>query len=266
MTLGLFAWLSVFDLAWAKDCPDSTQRATFPWQNQSLQIAKTEISAKSFWLVARRENWSVPEDFVREFVLEGQLQRPCRPATQINWEWSQRYCKSQGGRLPSAEEWIAAANAQTVIMVTSPLADLNVDVDQEKNEPNSLEFEDLEDADFTNLFDEVDELLQEENPQEQRGDPETELQDVDQALRSENKLVGMKGNVWEWVLDDYNPENAEIAHYKQIRGGSYLNADLVDDENRRITWEPEFKGFAQPQEGYRHVGFRCIWINPEAEQ
>jgi|GEM_PF-1917318 len=263
-TAAVMIWVSSFSLLWA-DCEELPEKVSFAvamaedQSKQRFQINKTEISAKSFWFVAQRENWPV-SDFVAEFISDGELQRPCRPASQVNWEWSQRYCESQGGRLPYAIEWMDAARAHIESLEVSHLAEEVDQEDQDLSQQGSEEFTDFEGDDLASL---IDDLLQTEIPQEQFGDSETELQDVGQALVSANGLLGIRGNVWEWVQDDYNPENSEKAPYKQLKGGSYLNADLLDDKGLKRTWEPEFIGFANPDRGYRQVGFRCVWTTSE---
>jgi len=153
-----------------------------------------------------------------------------------------------------------AARAQIESLEVSHLAEEVDQEDQDLSQQGSEEFTDFEGDDLASL---IDDLLQTEIPQEQFGDSETELQDVGQALVSANGLLGIRGNVWEWVQDDYNPENSEKAPYKQLKGGSYLNADLLDDKGLKRTWEPEFIGFANPDRGYRQVGFRCVWTTSE---
>ena len=201
------------------------------------------ISAISWWRFVEGASWRSPQGPGSSIDGMGDY-----PVVHIAFEDALAYANWVGRRLPTEDEWEAAARGGLEHSKFSGSAGAsNQDVEE-----------------FANTWQGVFPFIN------QASDGYEGLSPVGCFLPNEFGIYDMIGNVWEWTSDSYNPkrENNVAQHHAingeytddaigVIKGGSFLCA-----ENYCLRYRPAAR---QPQElllGSSHIGFRTVGDTP----
>jgi formylglycine-generating enzyme required for sulfatase activity len=159
------------------------------------------------------------------------------PANSITWQGAQQVCRWLGGRLPTEVEWEYAARGQA-----------------------SNRFPWGEEPRCAGLDPSASQSFQGEVAgAEQRCEWTGTLSPADLRLPSPFGLLGMAGNVWEWVddwyaADAYAHDAAPVSGELRVqRGGGWSSTDPL--EHRSAA-----RGRMEPTATLNDVGFRCVWV------
>ncbi len=172
------------------------------------------------WIPVTQANWEKP--------LGQEIGADELPVTHVSYFDAVAYCSWKNGRLPTAEEWDAAAG--------------------EKITPGNVW-----EGPFPYHNSGKDGYLEEAAP-------------VGQFEPNANGLYDMFGNVWEWTSS--NSERSETGQFyangqlidesamkgKIIKGGSFLC-----DENYCAGYIPSKYQITPEDSGMNHLGFRCVY-------
>lgn len=245
-------WLIAFFVLWLMGCQQNIQPidgyAVIERSGQTLYVDQTEVTIGSFrdfvmqtgytttsdslgwsgvfatnqggWIPVTRANWEKP---LGQEIGAAQL-----PVTHVSYYDAVAYCSWKNGRLPTAEEWDAAAG--------------------EKITPGNVW-----EGPFPYHNSGKDGYLEEPAP-------------VGQFEPNAVGLYDMFGNVWEWTSS--NSERSETGQFytngqlidetamkgKIIKGGSFLC-----DENYCAGYIPSKYQITPEDSGMNHLGFRCVY-------
>ena len=193
------------------------------------------------------ENWLDVDDEHAQIVWEEGQWKPVSgfgdyPAIEVTWYGAQVFCEWAGGRLPIEAEWEKAARGL-----------------DGRDWPWGNQF----DSSVVNLDDET--AVDEETISctafgcdgYSRSAPVGSFPDG----ASPYGALDMAGNVWEWVLDWYDPEyyfdsplnnpiGPSSGTVRGVRGGSWLNYEL-DSRTTHRQWH-------NPADSTHGIGFRCV--------
>lgn len=175
-------------------------------------------------------SWSAIDDATRadqsELCNAARARRRGHPVNCVSWHQADSYCRAQGGRLPSEDEWEWIARGG----------------DQHRSYPWG---EDDPDARLVNA---CGKECSKEEPLYPRRDGHAATAPVDsfRGGRGRWRIADLAGNVWEWTSSG----DDDASHV--IRGGGFLSAD---DDEVRVRSRDE-----QPVRDRRaDLGFRCVW-------
>lgn len=158
---------------------------------------------------------------------DGRGAGPDHPVVQVTWDDADRYCRAQGGRLPTEEEWERACKASSGgpypwgAGTDRPAAWW----EEERYGKYGL---------LPGIATQT------------RGDPST---------FTPEGIEDLAGSVWEWTSSVYRRDTYQnpggTSPWRTIRGGSYANLPSYATCTHR---EP-----ARPDEARLTLGFRCVY-------
>jgi iron(II)-dependent oxidoreductase len=175
------------------------------------------------------------DEFRRVMGEAGAARAANHPAVQVSYADAVTYCESQGGRLPTEQEWERACHTDARIY---PWGD-------EQDRPAAWWNESV-----YGKYGFLPGIMTQES-----SDPST---------YSAEGVEDLAGSVWEWTSSSYHRDSyagADVSEspWKVIRGGSYANLPSYATCTHR---EP-----ARPEAVRMTLGFRCVYPveAPEAE-
>ena len=147
------------------------------------------------------------------------------PVVKINYKQADEFCKKEGGKLPTKEEWLVAASYEN----------------KEFHPYSTKTYPILDENDLNIIEDRASEL-------EQYGfGAFSDIVEVQEALIGNNSIVGMLGNVWEMTLSD--------GDYVTLKGGSFYNVESAELLDNRV----QSRVLKSLLNQYEHIGFRCVY-------
>jgi formylglycine-generating enzyme required for sulfatase activity len=192
-------------------------------------IYRTEVTNRMYALCVALGQCAPPADPQAANALSEHSLRD-RPVTGVTWEQANAYCTWAQGRLPTESQWEKAARGE---------------------EGNIYPWGDgaptCERLNFDNCT----------------GTPSNAYDYP--AGASFYDVLGMSGNVFEWVFDWYDPgyytndmedpEGPSLGNQRSVRGGSFRSpaGEVL----------PSHRFFLAPGENRPDLGFRCVVINPQ---
>lgn len=188
------------------------------------------VAAAPWWLEVPRADWQHPAGPGSDLLgLEN------HPVVHISWSDAVAYCEWAGVRLPTEDEWEAAARGGLVGARFAWGDDLC---------PNGEHRCNIWQGDFPNQNDGTDGWIF--------------TSPVDAFPPNGYGLLDMTGNVWEWCgdlfsIDRHNPVGA---HFRVTRGGSFLCHESYCDRYRVAA-----RNRTDPETSTSNLGFRvakCI--------
>ena len=147
------------------------------------------------------------------------------PVVGLGYEDALKFCKKEGGTLPTSEQWMAAASFEKGVFFpfatkVYPIFDEN-DLNVVQERASELEVEGF--GAFSDLV------------------------EVQEALVGNNDIVGMLGNVWEITLGD--------ERFVTLKGGSFYNVESRELLRNKV----QNKVLKSTLKQYEHIGFRCVY-------
>jgi iron(II)-dependent oxidoreductase len=211
--------------------PRSAQVAAFRIDRAEVSVADFEAFARQAW---ERADWWSPEGWAWAGAHPqgaGAAQRAAgrradHPVVAVTWFEADAYCRSQGGRLPSEEEWeLAACGGRPTRF---PWGDA---------EPSGVAWYD---EGKTGHVAQVDTLA---------------VREAVPGTEGPFGLLHASGNVWEWTSGAYGrPGPDGRPRWRTLRGGSYTNLPSYCTCTHREPASPERVAFT--------TGFRCAYPSP----
>jgi len=117
------------------------------------------------------------------------------PVSFVSWYGADAFCKAEGNRLPTENEWIFASNGAIL-----------------KNRSELFEYSGTNNADSISWFEE---------------NSENKIHEIGTKKANKFGLFDMTGNVSEWCSDDFSEENdnkIETTKFKVHKGGSFASS------------------------------------------
>jgi formylglycine-generating enzyme required for sulfatase activity len=222
--------------------------------SQGFSIGRTEVTVGAF----KRFTESTGREMPREPEFMGAPLNPewtddQQPIVGVTWGDARAYCEWAGGRLPSEAEWEYAARAGEMGSRYGPLNDIGWSADNSGfKEVDSRELWLRDAGSDAGVY---QQLLRAHGQGVRR---------VAQKRPNEWGLFDTLGNVYEWTQDWYRPDayrtvaatdpiQKSSTPYRVTRGGSWGN---VRDYLRLSA-----RSFSAPDQGFAHIGFRCVLAN-----
>ncbi len=215
--------------------PDSPARTV---QVPAFRIDRTEVSVAEFEAFARtaweREVWWSAEGWAwakqhprgAGAAMRAAGRRGDHPVVAVSWFEAEAYCRSQGGRLPSEEEWELAACGGRATRF--PWGD---------SEPAGVPWYD------------------EGTTGHVAGVDTRPVHEAVPGTEGPFGLLHVSGNVWEWTSGAYGrPGPDGRPRWRTLRGGSYTNLPSYCTCSHREPAAPERVAFT--------TGFRCAYPSP----
>lgn len=177
----------------------------------------------------------------------GRADRAGHPANGLTWAEAAALCANLGGRLPTEAEWEYAARGPKPRVFPWGA------------KPGCGVF------DRRNVTDATGSAIERGTMQVPPCDPFGTVMVGDAFERSPFDVVGMGGNVAEWVADWYapydpgattSPRGPDTGTQRVLRGGGWLSPDAAE---RRTS----ARAAADPESSAPDVGLRCVW-DPDA--
>lgn len=216
--------------------------------SKGFWMGQTEVTVGAYKRFKRSTGKSMPhEPKLLGRPLNTGWNNEAMPIVNASWEDAQGYCGWMGGRLPTEAEWEFAARGGSAEARYGPIDEIAWDADNSGHER----------LDSTRLI-----TKDNKNYPERFRDNGNRMHAVGQKRPNGFGLFDMLGNAWEWVNDWYagdyyqnspseDPPGPPSGQYRVLRGGSWLDPPW----NSRVS----YRGGSQPDFGYIHHGFRCVW-------
>ena len=182
---------------------------------------------RAWWQWVRGANWRAPEGPGSSID-----ERMDHPVVQVSWDDAAAYAKWAGRRLPSEDEWEAAARGG-LVGKRYPWGDEFM--------PNNRYMANT----FTGAFPYQNDLR----------DGYPAVSPVARFPANGYGLYGMAGNVWQWTASPYSTRAGQppmAGDVRVIKGGSYLC-----HINYCESYRPSARRGTPSDTGSSHVGFRC---------
>lgn len=202
----------------------------------AFSLDRTEVSNAAYWRCVAADGCAPAASAADD----PRIGRPEQPVVMVSWAQAAAYCAWQGGALPTEAQWERAARGGSAR--SFPWGSLW----------NSRLGNHAPDADNTNLD----------------GYAYAAPVDAFPDGRSFYGVLGMAGNVWEWVADHYAPSYAEVVSCVQPQGPSSGAERVIRGGSWRTP--PTFlrvseRGHIAEHERRPDVGFRCAYPGPIAD-